>query len=263
MKKIAFLAALTAIGALLIAATCTIRGATVTVIDGNVWYSAEMEYDDGPNILNHKFAVGFIEGNTNPSTKTVDGCLRSLQSGASNFYSADSGLDEGDADTAVSRLVGPLTFGDVAEGDIVFDDVEATFNADDELVRVTGRLTNEGNDTLNNVRVCVVLRNDDDAITIVRVDNNDYDGFDEDDTQDFSVDVPATDDEDDAVEVDVWVDAHNDDDNDLPTEPQSELDVEVEVCDDPTATATPGTPTATATPGTPTATNTPQLPDAC
>jgi hypothetical protein len=258
MKKIAFLAALTAIGALLIAATCTIRGATITVINDEVWYSAEMEYDDGPNLLNHKFAVGFIEGNTNPATKTVDGCLRSLQSGNSNFYSANSGLDEGDADTAVSRLVGPLTFGDTVNGDITFSHIDVT--RDNETLIVNGRIENDDNDDLENLRVCVVVRNDDGDVTVVDVDNNEYD-LDAGDTADFSVETDVPDDNNDVDTVDLWIDGTNADEDDRVTEPQSDLDNNVDECGAATATATPGTPTNTPIAGTPTATATP--PNAC
>jgi hypothetical protein len=275
MTKFVFLAALAAIGAIVIAATCTIRFAAITIIDGNVWYSAEMEYKDGPNIINHKFAIGFIEGSTNPATKTVDGCLRSLQSGNSNFYSADSGLDEGDADTAVSRLVGPVTFGDTVNGDVNFSNIEATFNEDDEKVVVTGRLTNDDNDDLEDLRVCIVLRKDDGRITMVKVDNNNYD-LNPDESVNFSVEVPATDDEDDAATVDLYVDGKNADEDDRVTDPQEDLDNDVDVCVDPTntptgptATATnTNTPVPTITPGGPTVTNTATatqtpLPDAC
>ena len=125
MKKLALLA-LAGISLIFIAATCVIKGATVTVIDGDVWYAAEMENETQADILNHKFAVGFIEGQSAVATKTVDGCLRSLQAGASDFFSANSTLDENDVDTAVSRLVGPLTFGEVVNGDIAFSNVVVT-----------------------------------------------------------------------------------------------------------------------------------------
>jgi hypothetical protein len=263
MKKLALLA-IAGLGLVFMAQTCVILGATVVTVDDTVRYSAEMNNETAADILNHKFAVGFIEGGQAVATETVDGCLRSLQSGESNFFTADSDLESDEVDTAVSRLVGPLTFGQVAQGDISFSNIDATFNEDTELVRVTGRITNDGNDELNNVRVCAVVRNEDGAITMVQHDNNEYDGFQEDDTQDFSVDVNVTDDADDADTVDVWVDGHNEDDDDKPTEPQSDLDNDIEVCE-PTSTSTPvtNTPTATNTPGTPTATNTPVLPNAC
>jgi hypothetical protein len=264
MKKLALLA-IAGLGLVFMAQTCVILGATVVTVDDTDRYSAEMKNETAADILNHKFAVGFIEGGQAVATETVDGCLRSLQSGESNFFTADSDLEDDEVDTAVSRLVGPLTFGQVAEGDISFSNLDATFNEDTELVRVTGRITNDGNDELNNVRVCAVVRNDDGAITMVQHDNNEYDGFQEDDTQDFSVDVNVTDDADDADTVDVWVDGHNEDDGDKPTEPQSDLDNEIDVCE-PTSTSTPVTNTATATntpTTTPTATNTPTLPNAC
>jgi hypothetical protein len=264
MKKIAFLAAFAAIGVLLIAAKCTLKGATVTEIDGDIYYSAEMEYTDGPNILNHKFAVGFIKGSSAAKSLTVDGCLHSLQSGASNFFSANSGLSDSQVDTAVSRLVGPLTFGDVVNGDITFSNVDVT--RDNETLIVNGRIKNDDNDDLENLRVCVVVRNNDGDITVVDVDNNEYD-LNPDDTQNFSVEVTVPDDTSDVDKVDLWIDGTNADEGDDVTEPQGDDDHDVEVCPSNSPTNVPTT-TATATAtntGTPTVvpTATPTLTDAC
>jgi hypothetical protein len=262
MKKLALLA-IAGLGLVFMAQTCVILGATVVTVDDTVRYSAEMKNETQADILNHKFAIGFIENGQAVATRTEDGCLRSLQSGASNFFTADSDRDTEDVDTAVSRLVGPLTFGQVAPGDVSFSAIDATFDEDDEQLVVNGRITNEENDDLENLRVCVVVRNDDGAVTIVDVDNNDYD-LNPDESVDFSVDVDVTDDEDDVATVDLWVDGTNADEDDDVTEPQSDLDNDVDVCTTP-ATSTPvtNTPTPSNTPiaGTPTATAT--LPNAC
>jgi hypothetical protein len=266
MKKIAFLAAFAAIGVLLIAAKCTLKGVTVTEIDGEVWYSAEVEYtDNGPTILKHKFAVGFINDGALATSKTVDGCLRSLTNGRSNFFSANSGLADNKVDTAISRLVGPLTFGDVVNGEITFSLVDVT--RDNEQLIVNGRIKNTDNDDLENLRVCVVVRNSDGDITVVKVDNNNYD-LNSDETQDFSVEVTVPDDTSDVDKVDLWIDGTNADEGDDVTEPQGDDDHDVSVCGNtatntPTSTGTPATSTPTKTPvptqtaGGPTATNTP------
>jgi hypothetical protein len=260
MKKLLFLAVLGAFGLAVVAAKCTLTGVTITEIDGEMWYSAEMEYEGPPNILNHKFAVGFIEGQSAVATKTVDGCLRSLQSGNSNFFSANSGLEEDEVDTAVSRLVGPITFGDTVEADLDFSNINVT--RDEEQLRVTGRITNNDSDDLSDVRVCVVVRNDDGDITVV--DTGSEVDLDSDEFDDFTIDVTVPDDDDANATVDLWADAENGDDI---TDPVSDLENDVEDCVANTATPT-GTLPATNTPvptntGTVTATPTATPDDAC
>jgi hypothetical protein len=254
MKKKLALLVLAVAGVLAMAQTCTILGATIVVINDEVWYSAEIKNDSNADILNHRMAVGFIEGQSLAASKTVDQsgddegtlCLHSLQSGESNFFSANSELDENDVDTAVTRLVGPLTFGQVVPADLTFSSIVVTRN--DELLVVSGKLKNNDNDELDNVRVCVVVRNDDGDVTRVEVDNNEIDGVVEDETVDFSVDVEVPDDANDVDKVDLYVDGINVDDDDKVTEPISDLDNDVDVCTAATNTPT-GTPsTATSTP---------------
>jgi hypothetical protein len=162
----------------------------------------------------------------------------------------------------VSRLVGPLTFGQTIEADLTFSNIEVT--RDDELLRVTGNLKNNDPDTLDNLRVCVVVRNEDGDVTRVDVDNNEFDDVEEDEVVNFSVDTEVPDDEDDVDVVDLYADGHNADEDDQVTEPVEDLDNDVEVCSAPPNTST-ATATNTPTPGTgtstPTPTNTPD--DAC
>ena len=220
-------------GVMAMAQTCTTLGATIVVINDDVWYSAEIRNDTNADILSHKMAVGFIKDQGLAVSKTVEPCLRSMQSGKSNFFSANSGLADNKVDTAVSRLVGPLTLGEVVNADITFSNIEAT--RDNEQLVVTGRIKNNDNHTLDNVRVCVVVRNSDGDVTRVDV-------------------------------VDLYVDGNDTDDDDQVTEPIDDLDNSVTNCEDintPTNTST-ATATATNTPATtPTATSTPELPDAC
>lgn len=248
MKKLAFLA-MAVIGLSFMAATCVIKGATVTTIDDDVFYSAEMKNETSADILNHKFAVGFIEGSDAVATKTVDGCLRSLQSGNSNFFSANSGLAKNDVDTAVSRLVGPLTFGQVVNGDLSFSNVVVT--RDQEDLVVTGKITNDDNDDLEDVRVCAVVRSNNGDVTRAERDNDTYD-LKSDASANFSLSFKVPDDDNEVDTVDLWADATNKDKSGDVTEPQSDLDNNVDECD---ATNTP-TKTATGTPATSTPTNT-------
>ncbi len=249
MKKLAFLT-MAAASIVFMAATCVIVGATVTEIDGDMHYAAEMQNETTANMLNHKFAVGFISASNELATsKTVDGCLRSLQAGASNFYSADSNLSKTQVKTALTRLVGPLTFGTTTNGKITFSNIVITRNGD--LLRVTGRITNTDVDDMLDVRACLVVRNTADDIVVTQRDNNLLDilggAF-----ANFSVDVTVPDSTSTVKTVDIWADALNKDDSNQVTEPKSKLNNTVSVC---AATNTPtNTPTAT---NTVVATNTP------
>jgi hypothetical protein len=252
MKKKLALLVLAVAGVLAMAQTCIILGATIVVIDNDVWYSAEIKNETNADILSHKMAVGFIKGTSLAVSKTVDPCLRSTQSGESNFFSANSGLDDSDVDTAVTRLVGPLTIGQVVNADLTFSSIVATRN--DELLVVTGKIKNNDNDELDNVRVCVVVRNNDGDVTRVAVDNNEIDNLADGDTEAFSIDVSVPDRTSDVDKVDLYVDGNDVDDDDKVTEPISDLDNDVDVCagatNTPTKTNTPAstnTPTNTAT----------------
>jgi hypothetical protein len=276
MKKKLVALGLVIAGVFAMAQTCEILGATIVVIDDEVWYSAEIKNESNADILNHRVAVGFIEGQGLATSLNIDMdgdeegtlCLRSLQAGASNYFSANSELEEDDVDTAVSRLLGPLTIGEVSDADMTFSNIEVTRN--DETLVVTGRVRNNSNDELDDVRVCIVVRNEDGDVTRVDVDNNVFDGLGEDENADFSITTTVPDSTDDVDMVDVHVDAINTDDDDKVTEPFADNDNEVEVCSSAptntpvTNTATPSnTPTATTTPvtNTPAPTNTPD--DAC
>lgn len=262
VKKLAFLT-MAAASIMFMAATCVTVGATVTEIDGDMHYAAEMQNETTANILNHKFAVGFIDASYGlATTKTVDGCLRSLQAGASDFFSADSNLSKTQVKTALSRLVGPLTFGTTTNGEITISNIVITRNGD--LLRVTGRITNTDVDDMLDVRACLVVRNTADDVVVTQRDNNllDINGGNFDD---FSVDVTVPDSTSTVKTVDVWADALNKDDSDQVTDPKSKLNNTVTVCaatNTPTNTAVPSTatPTGSATPTatfTPTATTTP------
>lgn len=252
MKKLALLA-LAAIGLLSIAAAgeCVLLGVTVTEINGKMYYAAEIRNDTTANMLNHKFAVGFIDASNGlAATKTVDGCLRSWQAGASDFFSANSNLGKTKVKTGLSRPVGPLTFGQVVNGDLTFTNIRATRN--NETLVVTGRVTNADNDDLEDVRVCVVVRNNDGDVTVTERDNDTFD-LNSNAAANFSITVDVPDDNSDVDEVDLWADATNKDESDDVTEPQSDLGTNVSECAAATNTPT-RTPTGTATP---TATNTP------
>lgn len=253
MKKWAFLA-LALVGLASIAATCRITNDARTEIDGDEHYGAEMVNETGANILNHRFRVAFI-GNDNQilTNVVVDGCLRSMQAGESNFFSADSNRNPSQVKAVLARLEGPLTFGDVVNGDIEISGISAVRTG--ESLVVTGTITNEDNDELENARVCVVVINDSGDIVVTARDNDTF-NLDPDEAGNFSVTITVPNESDDVDRVEVLVDAINADEDDRVTEPQSAgEDVRTAT---PTVTGTPLTSTATPTATlTPTATPTP------
>lgn len=235
------------------AGTCVIKNTSLTEVNGKDHFGGEIRNETGANFLAHKVVVAFLDKNNNLlETKTVDGCLRSLQANSSDFFSAKSTKDPDDVTKTLSRIDFPsLRVGDVVNGDLSLTDVDAV--RDGETLTVTGTIESNENDDLENVRVCVVVYNDDNQVVVVQRDDDDYDMQDN-DTQAFSVDVTVPDDDNDVDHVSVWVDATNADEDDTPTEPQVEDDIDVtEATSTPTSTGT-ATPTAT---NTPTATPTP------
>lgn len=240
------------------AGTCVIRNDGRIEVDGDLVYGAEMFNDTGVDILQHRFVVGFLDDEGEViNTKNATQCTRTLQAGASNYYSADSTVDPDDVGPVLSRMVidSGLKLGQALENDITIEsNVEAV--RDDEEIRVSGTVTNDGNDDYEDVIVCAVVFNSDDDVVVVALETE-FD-LDADDDQTFSITIPVSDDEDDAEYVNVLVDAKNADESGKLTEPVIEDDIQIDDCDAPaaTATGTPATATATAT-GTPAATGTP------
>ena len=258
MKKWAILAL--GIAALAsIAATCRITNISLTEVDDDMHFGAEMVNETEADILNHRYRVAFTDNSNGIAANVVvDGCLRSLQSGASDYFSADSNKSDSQVKAALARLEGPLTFGQVVNGDLVISNVSAVRNG--ETLVVTGTVTNDDNDDLEDARVCIVVLNDSGNVVVVQRDNDNYD-LDAGAAANFSVTLTVPNDVDDVEHVHVLVDATNTDEDDRVTEPQSRENVNVHTAT-PTVTGTPptSTPTATATAthtATPTATPTP------
>jgi hypothetical protein len=264
MKKILLLVLVLA-GLSAFGATCVVRNVGQTEIEGDLVYGAEMHNETGLNILNHRFLVGFIDEDGEViNTKNATQCSRTMQANASNFYSADSGVDPDDVDVVLSRMVidSGLKLGNALSSDLEISNVTAVRDGDE--LRVSGTIKNDGNDDYEDVIVCVVVFNSDNDVVIVVLDDKfDLDGG---DTRNFSVSVKVTNDDDDTDHVKVVADAINADEDDQFTKPVSE-DEDVANCtaNTPTPTGTiadTATPTNTSTPATATATKTPN-PAAC
>lgn len=258
MKKLAVLI-LGIAGLTAFAGTCVVQNTKLTEIDGDKVLAGEIKNETDVDFLAHKILVAFLDEDNNLlQTKSVDGCLRSLQSGTSDFFAAASTEDPDDVEKTLQRLdFAGLKVGETVNGELNYSNIEITRNG--ETLVVTGTITNDDADDLEDVRVCVVVKDEDGDILTVQRDNNTYD-LDSDADADFSITINVVDDEDEVATVDLWADAINVDEDDQVTTPQGDENKDVDVCDDPTntptSTNTPGPGTATATPVTPTATPT-------
>ncbi len=252
MKKLALLVlAIASLSAF--AGTCVIKNYKLTEINGDQTASGEIRNETDIDFLAHKVLVAFLDSDNNVlQTKSVEGCLRSLQSGTSDFFAAPSTEDPNDVAKTLQRIdFAGLKVGQTVNGELNYSNIEVTRNGD--TLVVTGTIKNDDSDDLEDVRVCVVVRDVDDKILTVKRDNDTYD-LNSGDDADFSITIDVVDDNDDVDSVDLWADATNKDEGDDVTEPQSTLGKTVDEC---SSTSTPThTPTGvlpTATPVTPTA----------
>ena len=258
LKKLIVAAVFGLAGLAAFAGTCTITHISLVETDGeHDTFAGQIDNGSGVNILNHNFLVAFLDANNNlVETKTVPGCLRSLQDGTSDFFSSTSTEDSSDTSVGLARIAFDSAFkvGGVADGDVSLSAVAAS--RDGETLSVTGTIKNNDNDTLVDPAVCVVVRDNDDNVLITGKDTSISD-LDEDETDTFSVAITVPDD-DTADTVDVWVDGLDGSSDDSPIAPASDLNNEIdEGTATPTGTPATSTPTGTPATSTPTATATP------
>lgn len=229
-----------------IAATCTVQKISLTEINERDTFAGELHNDSGVDILNHKIQVSFLNDNLAVvEVQTVNGCLRSLQDGAVNFFSVQSTLDGDDTDIGLARMANiaedpAFKVGNVEQGNISFSDIEAV-RTGGELV-ITGTLTNDDGDALEDPAVCAVVYDEDGNVIVVGRDVLSDLAIDASGAFSITVDVP--DDAELVDSIDVWGDGLEDD---TPIQPESDEDNAITVV--PTNTTTPtATPTATNTP---------------
>ncbi|HET6614481.1 MAG TPA: FxLYD domain-containing protein [Dehalococcoidia bacterium] len=227
------------------AQTCVVTHESLTTIGDNDTFAGELQNDSGVDILQHKFRIAFLNSNGAViESRTVDGCLRSLQAGESDFFAVSSNQPHQSTTIGLARLANlaedpNFKVGRVEEGDI--DVHESTASREATTLTVEGKITNHDSDTLEDPNVCVVVWDDDDRVITTAKQTN-IDDLDEDETFDFSIEIDVPDDTEKVDHVDVWADGLEDDD---PVSPGSQKDVDVTEI----ATATPTTTsTATATP---------------
>ncbi len=256
LKKLIVAAVFGLAGLAAFAGTCTVTHISLVETDGtHDTFGGQIDNGSGVNILNHNFLVAFLDANNNlVETKTVPGCLRSMQDGTSDFFSATSTELSSNTKVGLARLAFDSAFkvGGVADGDVSLSDIEVSRNG--ETLSITGTIKNNDNDTLVDPAVCIVVRDSDDNVLITGKDTSIND-LDEDETDTFSVAITVPDDET-ADTVDVWVDGLDGSSDDAPIAPASDLNNAVGESTA-TPTGTPATSTPTGTPATETPTATP------
>ncbi len=255
-KKLIVAAVFGLAGLAAFAGTCTITHLSLVKTDGtHKTFGGQMDNNSGVNILQHNFLVAFIDGNNNlVETTTVQGCLRSMQDGKSDFFSATSTQPASNTMVGLARIVFDSSFkvGPVAAGDLSIT-VTGVTRTGTSLV-VTGTIKNNATNTLVEPHACVVVRDASDNVLIVKGDTGISD-IAHNATQTFSVTITVPDDST-ADTADVWVDGLDGSSSGAPIAPESDLNNSV-VEGTPTPTGTPATATPTGTPATATPTSTP------
>jgi hypothetical protein len=221
------------------AGTCVVRNVSLTTV-GNVKVGAgELRNDSGADLLDHRIAVAFFDSNNQlVSLQTVPGCLRSLQDGTSDFFSATTDQP------AVSMLArisfdSTLEAGAVVDGDFTISGVTALRTG--ESLAVSGTVRNNSDHTVTEPHACAVVY-DQDGHVVATASDTAIEDLSQNESQNFTVDVAVPDSTTLVDHVDIWMDAL---DGGTPIEPQSSKGHDVAVC--PTVTPTQGTPTETPT----------------
>jgi hypothetical protein len=255
-KKLIVAAVFGLAGLAAFAGTCTITNLSLVNTDGaHKTFGGQLNNNSGVNILQHNYLVAFIDGNNNlVETTTVEGCLRSVQDGKADFFSATSTQPASNTMVGLARMVFDSSFkvGTVAAGDVTITVTSVTRTG--TSLAVSGTIRNNATNTLVEPDVCVVVRDASDNVLIVRKETGISD-IAHNATQSFSVTITVPDDTTTAHTADVWVDGLDGSSSGAPIAPESDLNNSV-VVGTPTPTGTPVTPSPTGTPVTPTVTNT-------
>lgn len=255
-KKLVVAAIFAIAGLAAFAGTCTVTHLSLVQTDGaHDTFGGQLDNTSGVNILQHNFVVAFLDsGNNVVEVKTVPGCLRSVQSGTSDFFSATSTQPSANTNVGLARIAFDSAFkvGTVATGDVTLSTVAASRNG--ITLVVTGTITNNDTVTLVEPQVCVVVRDASGNVVITGVATN-ISNLAQNANDGFSVAITVPNDST-AATVDVWADGLFGDANAAPIAPASDLGNTIGN-GTPTPTSTPATATPTSTPITPTATGTP------
>ncbi len=243
MKKFIVMAMFGLAGLAAFAGTCVVTHISLVSTDGtHDTFAGQLDNTSGVNILQHNFVIAFLDsGNNVVETKSVSGCLRSVQNGSTDFFSAVSNASASTVSTGLARIAFDSTFkvGTTSSQNTSITNITA--NRTNKTLSVKGKITNNDSATLIQPTVCVVVRTSAGNVLITGTDSSINDLSDnEADTFSVSITIPA---DSTADSVDVWVDGLDSSDN--PTTPDSVTGTDVKVC---AATNTPvNTRTATNT----------------
>ncbi len=240
MKKFLVGGLFAVVGLAAFAGTCNVSHVGFNTIGSHDTAAGQVDNNSGVNILEHKFKVAFLNDNNDVvETKTINGCLRSLQDGSSDFFSTAASASAGDTTHSLSRLanfsedpsfkIGTTTSADLS---VTTTNIARTGTS----LKVAGTVKNNGDDLITSPAVCMVARDTDGNVLVVGKDDS-LDDIDTGVTRTFSVTMTVPSSGTTPKTVDVYVDGI-DDNNDKVIEPQSDLDNTVKTCGTATTTAT-------------------------
>ena len=144
MKKFLFIAIFGLVGLAASAfGSCTVIWISLLSTDGtHKTFAGELDNTSGVNILQHNFIVAFLDsGNNVVETKTVPGCLRSVQNNQSDYFSAVSTTAAAGISTGLARIAFDSTFkvGTTSAQDVTISALTA--NRIDTVLTVKGTVT--------------------------------------------------------------------------------------------------------------------------
>jgi hypothetical protein len=239
-KRILFLPAVVALA--IFASGCTLL-LTFTEIGNTFYFAGEIKNNTGVDVSGDNVRRQFLNSSnqTIGAEGTVDACKRAWPAGSTNYFEASTTDDDVKKVIAKLKLDSSFDINEPSTANLSFSNISILRDGDE--LTVTGTVKNNDNDEIVDVRVCIVVRNDDDDIVRVLVEDLSPADLDEDEDGDFSfTDVAVLDDDNDTATVDIYADGIIDGD---PSEAEEDLNnTIVEGTATPTATSTP-VPTAT------------------
>ena len=225
MKKFFVMAIFGLAGLASFAGTCTITWISLVSTDGtHKTFAGQLDNTSGVNILQHNFIVAFLDsGNNVVETKSVAGCLRSVQNNQSDYFSAVSTSAASGISTGLARIAFDSTFrvGTTSAQDVTISAITASRST--TTLTVKGTVKNNSSTKLFAPNACIVVRTSAGNVLITGVDSSMSDLI-QNATDTFSVSITVPDNSS-ADSVDVWVDGEDSAGN--PTTPESDIDTAV------------------------------------
>ncbi|MBF6600993.1 MAG: hypothetical protein IVW36_10835 [Dehalococcoidia bacterium] len=169
MKRLVAMLAIAGLGLLGFAGACNLLNPSLTQVGASDTYGAQLQNNTGTNFLGHSFKVAFVDANGNvvDQKTNVQGCLRSWQNGASDFFSVQSSLGAATTANAIGSLDlgSPLISGTTVSTSAALSGLTATtptlssVNPTSATTTLTVKGTLKNNDAVTYVspNVCVVV----------------------------------------------------------------------------------------------------------